>query len=83
MYITLNSAFSEIGYTRSQTDWSVHFRHEKNTLVGLLGTIVDDIILSTKTKSESDRFATELARRFATSDKGDLVYAGGATITRW
>jgi hypothetical protein len=40
-------------------------------------------LLSTDSKSESDRFATELAARFTTSDRGDLTYAGGAAIVRW
>jgi hypothetical protein len=62
-HLTLNTAFIDIGYTRSQTDWSVHFKHNDVELVGLSGTIVDDIILSTSTKLESDRFASEASRQ--------------------
>jgi hypothetical protein len=67
-YLTLNDAFKDIGYARSETDWSVHYKRENTKLVGLIsGTIVNDIILATDTKTEShhefDRFAAQLAAR--------------------
>ena len=81
-YLTLHETYSDLNYTRCQSDWSVYTRNIGNT-VTISATSVDDILLATNSKEASDVAASELHSKFTVTDAGDAEWLLGCRITRW
>jgi hypothetical protein len=80
-YLTLHDAYSALGYTRCQSDWSVYTRRCGSSFT-MSATSVDDILLASDSKSESDLAASQINERFTVTDSGDADWILGCRITR-
>jgi hypothetical protein len=80
-YLTLHDAYTDLGYTRCESDWSVYTRRLPSSL-SLSATSVDDILLASDSKVESDSAAAQINSKFAITDSGDADWILGCRITR-
>ena len=80
-YKTLHDAYTELGYSRSQSDWSVYTRSTPSGF-SMSATSVDDILITSDTKRESDIAAREINSKFTTTDCGPAEWILGCRITR-
>lgn len=81
-YLTLHQTYSELKYTRCESDWSVYTRNIDGC-VTISATSVDDILLATNSKAASDSATTELDKKFSITDGGNAEWLLGCRITRW
>ena len=80
-YLTLHDAYTNLGFTRCHSDWSVYTRQSPSGFT-MSATSVDDIILASDSKLESDRTSTEINAKFSVRDSGDTEWILGCRITR-
>ena len=80
-YKTLHDAYTDLGYSRSQSDWSVYTRSTPSG-ISMSATSVDDILITSDTKRESDIAAQEINSKFTTTDCGPAEWILGCRITR-
>lgn len=80
-YIELNKALESLGFTRCESDWSVHHRGTPSD-GSMTATSVDDILLSCTSVRESDDVTTKLKRLFELTDGGDVTWLLGCKIIR-
>ena len=80
-YLTLHDAYTNLGYTRCQSDWSVYMRKSSSGFT-MSATSVDDIILASDSKSESDQASKEINDKFTVTDGGNTEWILGCRITR-
>ena len=80
-YLTLHQAYTDLGYTRCQSDWSVYARRTPSAL-SMSATSVDDIILASDTPDESRHASAEINAKFAVTDSGDANWILRCRITR-
>jgi hypothetical protein len=78
-YLHLHEAYSSLGFTRCQSDWSVYVRKSLSSLT-ILATSVDDLLLTSNSKSESDLAASQIKQKFAITDGGDTEWLLGCRI---
>lgn len=81
-YLTMNTMYEEIGFKRCESDWSVHVRR-KDTDLAMTATSVDDILLVTNSKTESDTVTADIDKRFEVTDNGEVKWLLGCRIRRW
>lgn len=81
-YLTLDQTYTQLGYKRSESDWSVYTRNIEGAIT-ISATSVDDIILATNSKAASDNAAKEIDSKFTVTDSGDAEWILGCRITRW
>ena len=58
----LHNSYSNLKYVRCQSDWSVYLRRI-GTRIAISATSVDDILLATNSKEESELAAEELNKK--------------------
>ena len=80
-YLTLHQAYTELGYTRCESDWSV-YKRSSSSGSSMSATSVDDILFASDSKVESDSAAHEINDKFTTTDCGDASWILGCRITR-
>ena len=80
-YLTLHNAYTNLGFTRCQSDWSVYTCQSSSGFT-MSTTSVDDIILASDSKSESDRASMEINAKFSVRDSGNTEWTLGCRITR-
>ena len=80
-YLTLHDAYTALGYTRCQSDWSVYTRRSESSF-SMSATSVDDILLASDSKDESNRATSEINDKFTITDSGDAEWILGCRITR-
>jgi hypothetical protein len=80
-YLTLHDAYSALGFSRCNSDWSVYTRRTPSTF-SMSATSVDDIIIASDSQSESDLCARQIDEKFPTTDCGDAEWILGCRITR-
>ena len=80
-YLTLHDAYTTLGFTRCKSDWSVYTRQSPSGFT-MSATSVDDIILASDSKSESDRASSQINAKFSVTDSGDTEWILGCRITR-
>ena len=81
-YLHLHEAYSSLGFTRCQSDWSVYIRNTPSAL-SISATSVDDLLLASNSKTESDLATTQIKHKFAITDGGDTEWLLGCRIRRW
>ena len=81
-YLHLHDAYSSLGYTRCQSDWSVYHRRQDSSF-SISATSVDDILLVSDSTSESDLATSQLKEKFPLTDGGDTEWLLGCRICRW
>jgi hypothetical protein len=77
-YLTLHETYSDLNYTRCESDWSIYTRNIGKT-VTISAMSVDDILLATNSKEASDVAASELHFKFTVTDAGDAEWLAGET----
>ena len=80
-YLTLHDAYTNLGYTRCQSDWSVYTRKSSSGFT-MSATSVDDIILASDSKSELDQASKEINDKFTVTDGGNTEWILGCRITQ-
>jgi hypothetical protein len=80
-YLTLHDAYTDLGYTRCESDWSVYTRRTPSSL-SLSATSVDDILLASNSKAKSDTATAQINDKFTITDSGDAEWILGCRITR-
>lgn len=80
-YMKIHQAYTEMGYTRCESDWSVYWRRT-NTQLSILVMSVDDILIAANSISERDKVIKEIKERFQISDLGEIRWLLGCRITR-
>ena len=80
-YLTLHQAYSDLGYVRCESDWSTYTRRSPSGF-SMSATSVDDILIASDSKSESDLAADEINNKFTVTDGGDADWILGCRITR-
>ncbi len=81
-YIHLHEAYSSLGFTRCESDWSVYIRKTASALT-ISASSVDDLLIASSSKSESDLTASQIQEKFAITDGGDTEWLLGCRIRRW
>lgn len=81
-YLHLHQAYTSLGYSRCQSDWSVYIRRSPSTL-SISATSVDDLLIASDSKAESDLAASQLKDHFPITDGGDIEWLLGCRIRRW
>jgi hypothetical protein len=81
-YLHLHDAYTSLGFTRCESDWSVYIRKTSSSL-SISATSVDDLLLASNSKSESDLAASQIQQKFAITDGGDTQWLLGCRIRRW
>ena len=81
-YLTLHDSYSKLKYVCCQSDWSVYSRRI-GTCIAISATSIDDILLATNSKEESDLAAEELNNKFTLTDGRDAEWILGCSITQW
>jgi hypothetical protein len=80
-YLTLHDAYSSLGYTRCASDWSVYTRRTSSAF-SMSATSVDDILIASNSKAESDLATAQINNKFTITDSGDADWILGCRITR-
>jgi hypothetical protein len=81
-YLHLHQAYTSLGFTRCKSDWSVYVRKSPTSL-SISATSVDDLLLASSLKAESDLAASQIKEKFAIMDGGDTEWLLGCRIHRW
>ena len=76
----LHTAYTELGYTHCETDWSVYTCQTSSTF-SMSATSMDDILITSDSKAESDRAMSEINLKFTITDSGDAEWILGCRIT--
>lgn len=79
-YIKMNTMFNSIGFTRCESDWSVHVAKKPQTDTdefSATATSVDDIMLVTHSVAESDRVTEDIKKGFEVTDNGAVKWLLG------
>jgi Reverse transcriptase (RNA-dependent DNA polymerase) len=79
-YLTLHQAYTDLGYVRCETNWSVYMRRSPSS-TSMSATSVDDILLASDSKAESDRTTSEINDKFTITDSGDADWILSCRIT--
>ena len=80
-YLTLHQAYTDLGYTRCESDWSAYTRRTSSSF-SMSATSVDDILIASDSKIESDRATDEINSKFRITDSGNAEWILGCRITR-
>ena len=78
-YLRLHDAYTSIGFTRCQSDWSVYIRKSADSLT-ISASSVDDLLLASNSKMESDLATSQIKKQFAITDGGDTEWLLGCRI---
>jgi Reverse transcriptase (RNA-dependent DNA polymerase) len=81
-YLHLNERFEAMGFKQTDSDWSVHQRFTTDGHL-ISATSVDNILLASSSKEESNRAAKDISQVFETSDAEDVEHLLGCRITHW
>lgn len=80
-YLTLHQAYTDLGYSRCESDWSAYSRRSPSSF-SMSATSVDDILIASDSKAESDRATEEINHKFRITDTGNAEWILGCRITR-
>jgi hypothetical protein len=80
-YLELNSRLEAIGFTRTESDWSV-YRRVQGTENSIITTSVDDMLIASSSMAESDAVVVALASQFEITDNGEPKLHLGCSIER-
>lgn len=81
-YAEINKTYESMGMKRCEADWSVHHRQTTEG-TSLTATSVDDILLASNSREESNHFTRQIESNYAITDNGDVSWLLGCRITRW
>lgn len=81
-YVELNATLEKLSFKRTESDWSVHVR-DLGDRKSFSATSVDDMLIASSSKKESDEITEGLKKAYEISDLGDVDWLLGCRITRW
>ena len=71
-YLTLHQAYSDLGYVQYESDWSAYTHRSPSGFSQAMSTMsVDDILIASDSKSESNLAADEINNKFTVINGGD------------
>ena len=68
----LHQTLLELGLTRSESDWSVYYKHLKDNSLIIVIVFVDDIIIMSKHETEIKQVKEHLMSQYKMSDLGEI-----------
>lgn len=80
-YLELNKKLESIGFKRTESDWSVYIRRSGDALT-ILTASVDDMLLGSAGKAESDLVVAQLRSLYEITDNGEPTLHLGCNIQR-
>jgi len=81
-YLTLHKVYLSLGFSRCESDWSIYSRWSA-TSISFSATSVNDLLLTSNSKIESDLAATQIQNKFAVTDGGNTKWLLGCCICQW
>jgi hypothetical protein len=81
-YLHLHEAYCDLQFIRCESDWSVYV-HKTPTDLTISAMSVNDLLIASNSKTESDLAATQIKEKFAVTDSGDTEWLLGCRIRRW
>jgi hypothetical protein len=81
-YFHLHDTYTSLRFTRCESDWSIYIRKSSPSL-SISTTSVDDLLLTSNSKTESDLAASQIQQKFAIIDSGDTQWLLGCHICHW
>ena len=81
-YLDLNAKLQSIGFTRLESDWSVHIWHIEKAR-SMAATNVDDMLISSSTKAESNAVVSDITKHYEITNNPDVKFHLGCTIIHW
>src|SRR5216684_4141097 len=81
-YIHLHETYLSLRFSRCESDWSMYTRWSA-TGVSISATSVDDLLLASDSKVESDLTAAQIQNKFTITDGSNTEWLLGCHIRRW
>ena len=81
-YLDLDEKLNQIGFKRTESDWSVHVRQSLSDK-SISTTSVDDMLIASTSKAESDDVITSLTNFYKITDNTNVNFHLGCSIIRW
>src|SRR5258708_8427135 len=81
-YIHLHETYLSLRFSRCKSDWSMYTRRSA-TSISISATSVDDLLLASNSKAESNLTTTQIQNKFAITDGGNTEWLLGCRIHRW
>ena len=81
-YLLLHDTYQSLGYMQCQSDWSVYIRCSTSAL-SISTTSVDDLLLASNFKTESDLATSQICQHFTITDGGNTQWLLGCRICHW
>jgi hypothetical protein len=75
-YFTLHHAYSDLGFQQCESDWSIYTRRTDSSF-SMSATSIDNILLASDSKAESDLATRQLDQKFSITDSGDADWILG------
>lgn len=82
-YFELNQKLTQIGFNRIESDWSVHVRCSTDNARSISTTSVDDMLIASTSKKESNDVVNAIRQHFELTDNPDVNFHLGCTLIRW
>jgi Reverse transcriptase (RNA-dependent DNA polymerase) len=79
-YLMLHQAYSNLGFTRCQSDWSAYTRRSSSSF-SMSATSIDDILIASDSKAKSDLATRQINEKFSITDSGNAEWILGCRIT--
>jgi hypothetical protein len=81
-YFHLHDAYTSLGFTRCKSNWSIYIRKLSPSL-SISATSVNNLLLTSNSKTESDLAMSQIQEKFAITDGGNTQGLLGCCIHRW
>ena len=81
-YLDLDEKLNQIGFKRTESDWSVHVRQSLSDK-SISTTSVDDMLIASTSKAESDDVIASLTNFYEITDNTNVNFHLGCSIIRW
>jgi len=78
-YLHLHDTYTSLGYMQCESDWSIYVRKSEIAL-SISATSVDNLLIASNSKTESNLAATQINKKFAITDGGDTKWLLGCRI---
>jgi hypothetical protein len=81
-YFHLHDAYTSLGFTHCESDWSVYIRKSSPSL-SISTTSINNLLLALNSKTKSDLAVSQIQQKFAITDGGDTQWLFGCHICHW
>ena len=81
-YLHLHDTYTSLGYMQCKSDWSVYVRKSNITLT-ISATSIDNLLIASNSKTESNLAAMQINKKFAITDGADTEWLLACIIWWW